>query len=504
MALSNELAKQPGTDEWWIIRLSKALGARLPRIHELEDWMDGNPPIANPDVKNEGFERLRKIARLNLAEMIINAMLYRMSPMAFRTASKQDDTGDENARKIWKRNNMKLTATETIEWMLSMSVSYMIVGKDEKGKALITSEHPEQVITEEDPSQGHTIAGLKIYRDDLTNSDIAVLYCTDGRVRTARHEGKSSFLPKRGQKDWMMRAGAWTWDEVTEQSPTGKPPIFKFENRNAKGEFEKHLDTLERINHTILQRMIIIAFQAFRQRGVKGVPNTDKETGKEIDYTDIFKSDPGAVWILPATAEFWESGQTSIEPVLQAVKDDIQNLAVASSTPMFVAFPDSSNGSAEGANVQRENLIFKIEDAINRIDGKLAAVMSSSFHIEGMEELAQLEEIEVIWASPRRSTLAERAASAQLAIAAGLPWRMTMQKFMELTLDEIKVAEAERDEEMFKMAAMGLLAPPGQPGQSPGTNQPGGVGGVPGFAGQPSNRTTPQALKRSGNVPGPK
>ena len=465
--LSTDAMKTPDTDEWWLKRLSVALAQRLPRLSELASWFEGDPPLAYPDKAGEGFQRVQRLARLNLAELIVNAVLYRMSPLAFRTGADGDENGDEEATRIWKDNRMKTTANEILEWMLSLSESYGSVAQqlrpDGTMRAVMRSEHPTQCITEDDPDNpGYAIAALKIYRDDLTNSDVAVLYRrgTDGNMatmRVCRHVG-NSLLPgvrtNAVSRGWMIRAGSWKWEDEPEELFGETIPIHKFPNRNGKAEFEKHIATLERINHTILQRMIIIAFQAFRQRAVKGVPNTD-EDGKEIDYTDIFKADLGAIWLLPDIAEFWESQQSDLTPVLTSVKDDIIHLAVSSQTPLFSVVPDAANGSAEGAALQREGLLFKVDDCISRADHAFAAMMADAFLAEGDIDRSDVADIEVIWASPRRSSLTERAVSAVQAMAAGAPWRTTMSKFLELTPDEIAQAEKERMDDMMLQALMG-------------------------------------------------
>lgn len=486
MGFDPDLVKTPDTDEWWMVRLGDKLGKRLPRVRNLEAWMDGNPPLAHPDSDNGTFARVQKFARLNLAELIVNAVLYRMQVLTFRTAAEGDQNGDAEANKVLKANDFKVMSAQAIEWMLTLSESYLICGprdyEDPSAGVLITAEHPDQVITEDDPmNPGYALAALKIYRDDLTNSDIAVLYRKD-YIRVARRVGKSSILPSKTTTRWTFRGNNWTWDvpaRVNEEglaegwvnddgnfvTPTHTqfPPVFRLTNRGGKGEFEKHLATLERINHTILQRMIIIAFQAFRQRGIKGVPNTD-ESGKEIDYNDIFSADPGAVWILPAVADFWESGQADINPVLTAVKDDIVHLAVSSSTPLFSVVPDAANGSAEGAALQREGLIFKTEAAISLADSAFCRMMAAAFEILGDDRRALLGEISSVWASPRRSSLQERATAAVQAKVAGVPWRTLMEKFVELTPDEIATAEAERLDDAFMASLMGQTGDVSIPG----------------------------------------
>jgi hypothetical protein len=469
------LVDTPDTDEWWVKRLTDKLGKDLPRLYDLEDWMEGNPPLAIPDkTSSAGFERLQKIAKLNLAELIVNAPLYRMQPLTFRTASGGDDNGDEEANRIWKNNNMKVASSEILEWMLTFSRAYGIVGTrdtdDPKNRALLTAEHPTQVITEPDPDNpGYALAAIKIYRDDLTESDVIVLW-RGNYMRVARRYHKNSALPlkKRHRKSaWRIQPEAWDWDTEYEDvlyteeghpvgdSHTKLPPVFEFRNRQGKGEFEKHLGTLNRINHTILQRMIIIAFQAFRQRGVKGVPNTD-EDGKEIDYQDIFAADPGAVWILPEAADFWESGQADLTPVLTSVKDDIIHLAVSSGTPLFSVVPDAANGSAEGAALQREGLIFKTEASINLADGAFCRMMGAAFEILGDQVRQDVSAIEGIWASAKRSSLQERATAAVQAKVAGVPWRTNMKVFLELTPDQIKQAEQERLDDAFMQSMMGM------------------------------------------------
>jgi hypothetical protein len=484
MALDPNLVKTPDTDEWWIKRLTDKLGKDLPRLHELGNWMEGNPPLAVPDSDSAGFQRLQRVAKLNLAELIVNAVLYRMQPLTFKTSAPGDDNGDTEANKIWKRNNMKVASAEIIEWMLTYSRSYGIVGPrdnaDPKAGVLLTSEHPTQVYAEPDPDNpGYSLAAIKIYRDDITESDVIVLYRSN-YFRVARHYGNQSLLPREGKKSkWRIQPSSWEWDEaydsplylengaVVGNTFTELPPVFEFRNRQGKGEFEKHLATLERINHTILQRMIIIAFQAFRQRGIKGVPNTD-EDGKEIDYTDIFAADPGAVWIVPELADFWESGQADLTPVLTSVKDDIIHLAVSSSTPLFSVVPDAANGSAEGAALQREGLIFKTEACIALADGAFCRMMGAAFEVMGDSIRREVEGIEGVWASAKRSSLQERASAAVQAKVAGVPWRTLMKYFLELTPDQIAEAESQRLDDAFMQSLMG----PNQDVSIPGMTDP--------------------------------
>ena len=66
-------------------------------------------------------------------------------------------------------------------------------------------------------------------------------------------------------------------------------PLHRVRNENGVGEFEKHLSHIDRINDGIFTRIVIAKYQAWRQRGIKGLPDTrtDPVTGEEveIDYS---------------------------------------------------------------------------------------------------------------------------------------------------------------------------------------------------------------------------
>lgn len=450
--MDRELIRQVDSDEWWADRLLKKLNAELPRIRDLQKWAKGEPDLPVPDNVSESYRRLQRVARLNLAEMIINAVLHRMQPLAFRTAAEGDENGDAEARRIMKANDFGVFSDQIIMWMLTFGTAYSMTGRAGAGPDVqprITAEHPQSTIAEVDPmDRKRVLAAIKIYRDDVTGRDVLVLR-RPGYERTFYRQSRATAIPNE-ERPQQKYPGTGHFESSEEPVPLGIPGcgVRPYSTPSGMGEFEKHIDTLRRINHTIMQRMVIIALQAFRQRGIKGVPNVD-EDGKEIDYDDIFSADPGALWILPETADLWESGQADLTPVLSSVKDDLGYLAAVSSTPIYQLFPDAANGSAEGASLQREALIFKTEKLIKWATWPFAADMADLFALKGDSVRADVAEMDVKWMSPKRSSLTERADSGIKAKAAGVPWRMRMEKFLELTPDEIADAERQRADDAF-------------------------------------------------------
>lgn len=418
---------QVGTDLWWTNRLEKALFADEKRIKEMGDWYDGKPPIHyQNDAQKQLFERFLKITRLNMAGLIISTMNSRMKPIAFRTAGPDDDFGDEKAAAAMKRIGLRRQFTQALEWASVFGRSYVLVSTN-RGKSWATAEHPSQVIAERNPHTREVEAGLKIYKD---------LY---GRVVKVLYRPGYSVTYLDGVGGARIKSGL------------DRCALIPFEAPQGKGEFERYISSLERINYTIMQIMVIMTHQAFKQRGIKGVPLKDPETGKDIDYSEVFVSDPGAMWLLPPNAEVWESQQAELQGIQTQLKDFIKDLAIESSTPLYSITPESANGSAEGASLQRETHLAKIDDRLEIYEIPHCEVMSCIFQIDKDSARAELGALEVIWKDPKEVSVMEMSQAAMNGATAGLSKRLIMSKFMRMAPKEIK-EEEDRQEEAERKA----------------------------------------------------
>jgi Phage portal protein, SPP1 Gp6-like len=502
----------PLSDGWWLQRLQAKLNSRRPHLDRLDAYFRGDAPLpdgAGPNLRHAYADFQRK-ARTNWAQLVVESCRERMIPVAFRTAAGGDDNGDEVAGRIWRANGLAVESADVHRTMLSLGDAYVIVGDldPETGQPVITAEDPRQVVTEHDPRQQRKVrAGLKLFRDDAGGRDLAYLYLPaesaggQARLRVAYREyirptAAAGAVPS-GSWVWdgaLQRRAvapgpdmtAWEWDDtLSGQLPFPQVPVVRFRNLGGWGEFEHHLDLLDRLNHTILQRLVIVAVQAYRQRAVKGsLPRTDDD-GNDIDYRDLFTADPGALWELPDGVDLWESGQADLTPVLSSVRDDLQALAAVTRTPLHHLQPESANQSAEGASLSREGLVFKAEDRIARAGEAWAQVMSLAFRWLGDGERADLLGIEPMWASPDRYSLAERADAAVKAFAAGVPARTTWQYIWQFTPEQVAEMEQQRADDALLAAAQQAAQQAAQPPARPGAGQP--------ATGQPGRPSAPPA-----------
>lgn len=447
---------QPLSAGWWLQRLVKQLDERRPRYDLLQSYYDGTngiPAHADQAVR-DAARRLMAMSKTNYAELAIEATRERMRPIGFRTGAVGDELGDSEAWRIWQANALDADHKMIDQTVLALSQAYTMVGPVDPdiGVPIITAEDPRQVICECDPARRRkVIAAAKVYHDDVRSRDIAYLYLPGYVIRAGRDHVEGAIGDISG----------WDWETGPARLSAPVVPVVPFAYRPRLiglplGEIEPHLAILDRINYTILNRLEIMTLQAFRQRAVKGVPTT-RPDGTEVDYDELFRQGPGAMWTLPATAELWESGALDLTPVLESVKADVRDFAAVTRTPLSYLFPDAAQGSAEGASLTREGLTFKVRDRLGQAGESYEQTMSLAFLQMGDLERANRRDLEVIWANPERYSLTE--ASDASSKAAGLSQRAIQERIWGMTPQEIARNEAE-------LAADALLNPEPPPLQA--------------------------------------
>lgn len=451
------------TPEWWLNRLAHRLDLVRPRIAHLRRYLDGDAPLPEgAEGCKEAYKKFQRKARTNLAELVVDAVVERMVPGGFLVGDSNQD--DNDARRIWKANRLEVWSVDVHRDMVGLRSGYVCVQPGEDGVE-ITHERPEQVITEHDPARpDRRRAGLKVYRDEVAQLDFAYVHHRDGGAAyvtpfAREFKNASDGLPQ------PILTVAGGWEQIGETRPTGlrNIAIVPFMNRGGLGEFETHTDVLDRINWVILQRLVIIAMQAYRQRAIKTqdgqpLPETD-EDGKPIDYGELLKPGPGAVWELPPGADLWESAQTDIQQVLQAAKDDIRDLAAVTRTPLGMLIPDGQNQSAAGASYAREGLVFKTEDRTRRAGPSWSEVLRLALALERDVTEDEIPQVDIEWMPPDRPSMAERYDSLTKA-GADVPWRSKMTDILGFDGDKVDRMATERVEDAMLAATIAPTQPP--------------------------------------------
>lgn len=446
-----------GSDKWWFQHLLGKLGRSKGHLEHLQSWIDGCPPVPHPDNEKPGFGRLQEIARVNVAELMVEARLHRLQLLGARTAVDSSADGDDVVHRFFIEQDLRRKVGEVFRDVLTLGQGFLVLTEDG-----VFSSSPMNTVVEVDAA-GRVVAALTAFHDRVAGQDTVVLM-RPGYSVTARGALGVRCLP--GSSSFLFVEDMWEFEEPVSNLVEGVP-VYPFSTADGRSIIEKHLPTLKRINHGVLQRLILIALQAFRQRALKNAPLHDSD-GNKIDYAGVFESAPDSLWLLPEDVDVWESGQADLTPVLSAVKDDLRFLAVESKTPLYMISPDDANGSAEGAQAQRETLVFDVESLIAGLEGSMKRFLSDALRymvpdtpqvveplgVEGADsepvrDRADITQLQLIWANPRRSSISERAEAARAASQAGVPFRTAMEKFAELTPSEVAQAMLERSEDSF-------------------------------------------------------
>ena len=458
----------PTSDDWMAVRLATELGGRFPRLSTIRRYKNGDAPVQDEasEAMNESYRMFARRARLHVTDLIVDSKVSRQSVLGFRTAAAGDANGDELAEENWRRSRMDLQLRTLLSDAAHYGEAYIIsTGSTVPNPDVIGYTKPMMLVA----SPWNVIArphpmfpwmneyAVQVSRDEIAQRDMLTLY-GPGWFRVASREAKINTIGN-GPHAWSPGTN-WDWDGPrVSLGFTDKCPVVTYSTEDHLGVYEKHLDTIDRIITGIKDRMTLIAMQAFRQRAVKGdlpsvYPAEHPLAGERVNYDEIFKAGPAAIWRIPFESEIWESTPVDITPLLSASKDDFKNLAAATATALYLLSPELAGGSAEGASLAKESMIFSVEELNRQLGAALSLVQGLQFEALGDLERADPARIEVMFGPIDRIDIVQRSASAAQAKAGGMSQKFIMRKVFNLTPAEIAQEEQDRsDEVMAEQAA---------------------------------------------------
>jgi hypothetical protein len=455
----------PGTDDWWVIRLATEWGINLPRAYTLQSYLDGTNKLPEEwdMAMREAYRRFLKMSRLNMADLVVNARVNRMRPLGFRTAAPGDQNGDAAAMANWSRSH---AATQFRQF---------ITDGGTLGSSFITVDGPTAPSATADPmmyfSSAFTTwtsqydlmpwlaeAAIVVSYDAINEADIITLF-RPGYMRRLARSARVSSVPTNG-RPWRPGSG-WVWvEDPVRLGFTDVVPVFRMDGPAGMGMFEKHLDVLDRINHTIRERLTITAMQAFRQRAIEGelpefYPQGHPMAGQRINYDERFKAGPAATWVLGEAAKMWESQPTDITPILTAIDRDIRHLAAVTSTPLYILDPDATNVAAGAADKAGEPLRYSILEWQQLSDEPVHAALQMQFAAQA-DPVRASGQIQTIWAEIDPTSTPEKAQAALSAKQAGLSTRTILERIWQMTPDEIDQELQNQQDDAFLNPAPSL------------------------------------------------
>jgi hypothetical protein len=425
----------------------------------------GDPPLPQlkPDYQ-EVFRDIIRKSRSNYAPMCIAAMLDRLAVEDVSTLEDEDTDGDDLAGDIMEETGFGAVSKDWFAQGLSMGESYAMVVPGVPGGPTLSNGSPVPSIHAIDPRRCIGIPDL----DNPVRLAAAVVHEFDAmlELHTAH-----LFLP--GWK-WTLGWNGTSWavlgqpERISGLDALGGIPIVRFENLNGLGEYEPHIDLLDRINDVTLQRIIGFWYQALRQRGLIGdedeEDDEDSPEGQQkapADLNKVFRAGPGEMWQIPAEFKIWESQQTDFSPLLNGKRDDVKEFAAVTFTPLHLITPDAANGSAQGAGLLREALTAKVRDRRARFTPPLKLLWRIVFAMANAEDRGR--RMRLHWGPLEFHTLAEQASAASQSTGT-LSTEDRCERIYGMTPDETR-------RNMQRLTTDALMLPAGPSGPPPAASQ---------------------------------
>ncbi|MGH3541545.1 MAG: phage portal protein [Mycobacterium sp.] len=468
-----EDAKTPNSPAWWLLRLGARLERDQGRFDSLDAYWRGNHPVAFGNHKmREAYRRFQAQSKTNFCSLVAESVIERLRVTGFRAGGDGSDILDKQAWGWWQTNHLDADSGLVHRAAIVMSRAYVIVGEhpDVPGQPMVTGEDPRQVIHESAPGRRRQLlAALKTWWDDPVGRQLAVLYLPD-RVhyfRTEQQSAEATAQPWTAAK-WEVDTSS-DYPDGTAVNTLGEVPVVPFLNRpdlsgQTLGEFEDVISVQDRINTEVLDRMVISAMQAYRQRWATGVDLTDENGNPSGGF------DPGAdlLWnVADDNAKFGEFSPVDLVGVLKAVEADVQHLAAITRTPPHYLLGAMINISGDALGAAETGLTSKVSERSQEFGESWEMVYQLAGKVRGQ---SVPDDCEVIWADPQFRTLTEMAAANVQLVTAGVPWR-TRMALLDFTPSQIDRMQTERVSDAMITSA---LAPPA----AVGPPAPGGQGGA--------------------------
>ena len=426
-------------------KLSKALDARARDVAEANAWYSGDHPLPEPPsntaAASDGeakaaFRKMAALAVTNFIPAVANVPAARLNLEGFRF-SQSRTASDAEAWTIWRRNFLDGDSDLSQKAALVTGSAPVIVWPGPDGLAEITVEDPAQVIVAYEPgSRRRRMAALKRWTDD-TGRTLATLYTADGirKYRSTTTTPQTNLvvpLPT-GTTTWEARlVPGETWPLP---NPLGVVPVVEL-RANAPlaaspygggvPEFAGQVNDQRKINQTVMNMLVTMEYQAFRQRWVTdwdyptnedGSPNKAAMVKAGAARLMVFNNEDGTT---PKVGEF---AQADFRPFIEAIEFWVNTISTGSGTPPYAFTLGNMMNVAADMMARIEGVQSDKLKVHSRAFGEAwAEVMRLALRIEDNKKAAD-PAITAVWGEFDRRTATEQANLAQIASGLGAPKR---------------------------------------------------------------------------------
>lgn len=409
-------------------RLLKTLKSRQPDIEKLYCYYRGDHPLPwAPQEVRDAYWHLLRTSRSNWCRLVVKAPSERLRVLGLRF-SDQDQGDTEAWKRYWQGNRLDAESRLVHDSALVARRGFVLVWPSlvEGHAPTITPEHPAQVVVEYEPgNRRQRRYGLKAYLDLVAKRAYCTLWTMDSVYQWSGPSRAGTFPTK-----WE------SWDDealsifAEADNPLNDIPIVEFTaDPTLAGEPMSELDggvldIQDRINKTILDRVITSNFQSFKQRWMTGMEIPKDDAGNDVEP---FKTAVNRLWMAEDPAvKFGEFEAADLGPYIKAVEADIQHLAAITRTPPHYLLGQSGAfPSGESLKATETGLVAKVLERRDSFTESWEDVIRLALKADKDPRSADLA-MSLVWKDPESRTTAEVMDAAVKMQAIGVPWSEIM------------------------------------------------------------------------------
>jgi hypothetical protein len=395
---------EPFSDEWWTKRLYQALRDRRPVVERAIRYYDGEfPDPWLPEQAQMEFQRVLALSKSNYMGLVVDATAERMTVVGF----KRGGAIDLDAWEMYKANKLVRFGSQAIKEAVKTSVSYLLVAPNSEDGAppRITVEHPVQVIVERDPADPTRVeAALKCWFDDRVGLTMATLYLAD---RIVKWQGPRRSVTERWEP---RRVDGEDWPA---ENPLGRVPIVEMPNNPdlfgvGRPEIADVTYAQDRINKTIVDRLMTQDYGAFPQKWATGLPDDDEDKANRLPGEK--QLDIGQDRLVAAkgsgseNVKFGQFAAAALDPYSRAKQEDVKDIAARTRVPSQYLLGEMVNLAAEALKAAESGLVAKVMERREPYGDAFEEAMRLAFLAAGDTERAADMSTETVWRNPEFRT----------------------------------------------------------------------------------------------------
>lgn len=384
---------EPGTAEWYLLRLLHRLELRAPALRTWEAYYDGEQPLAFASRKfQEAFGDRFPVFASNFCSLVVEGTAERLEVQSFRGFGSPEL--DEQVWRTWQENDLDAASQMAfVEAMIKGTAYGLVEPTGVGGMPRITVEDALDAIVEHDPrDRSLRRAGLKRWLDDEQRL-VLVLYLPDevrkyrstkawdrdltSWWRTSSALETAAEVMTAGSRMWRA-AGLEPWQgpddaEWPLPNPLGVVPLVELPNRprlktGGQSEIKPVRSNQDAINKYRADALITSEFAAFPQRYLLNYePEVDEATGRSIEP---FRAAIDRLWTVPPPdpetpdapePKIGSLPSASLEPYARQIELEVGHMSSISRLPYhyLLGTPQSTPPSGESLKASEAGLEHK-------------------------------------------------------------------------------------------------------------------------------------------------